>query len=39
MNQSLHNALKALLMQQKDEPKAEYKFWETQPVAQFHEEV
>ncbi len=40
VSQPLLNALKALLNQQKkDEPKSGYKFWETQPVAQFNEEV
>ncbi len=40
VGQPLLNALKALLNQEKkDVPKSGYKFWETQPVAQFNEEV
>ena len=40
VDQPFLNALKALLNQQKNgAPKSGYKFWETQPVAQFNEEV
>jgi hypothetical protein len=40
--QSIEDALRALLVQaqtNKDEPKDRYKFWETQPVAQFGDDV
>ena len=39
MTPSLSSALKALLAVRRDEPKASYKFWESQPVAQFTDEV